>query len=666
MKRKIHTILCCVIVGVLALTGCGSNSGSRNSYQIKSSTVTGTVESIDDDKITVSLSSGNMPGGIPGGQTPPEMPGQSSEEASQDDGSGQTDQQTPPEMPGQSSEEASQDGGTGQTDQQTPPEMPEQSSEEASQDGSTGQTDQQALPEKPEGENTDQQESEQSDSEKENDSSTKLVLTIDDVSVLQDKDEKSVDIADIKEGDQLTITFDDNGEVTKIIVGESGMQGGLGGQSQGAPEEYDSVNTYTEDTTIEGEEITSTGKDENAALVQNKATVTLNKVTVNRSNDESTGGDSASFYGVGAAVLTTEGTTAVKNSKITTDAEGGAGIFAYGSDSKAYVSDTTITTKKGTSGGIHVAGGGTLYAWNNTVETDGGSSAAIRSDRGGGTMVIDGGSYTSNGSGSPAVYCTADISVNDAKLTATNSEGICIEGKNSLRLYDCDLTSSQTENEQNDNIWNLIVYQSMSGDAEEGEGTLIVDGGSITAKEGGIFYTTNTQSVITVSDVEINYPEQTDYFLRCTGNSNQRGWGSAGSNGADCTFTADNQQMQGDIIYDSISDLDFYMVNGSKLTGAFLDDESCAGDGGDGKCNVVIDKKSTWVVTADSTVTSLSCAGKIVDADGKTVTVKATDGTVYVKGTSAYSVTVSSYSQKADTSGANKTGSFSDYEVDKI
>ena len=641
MKRKIHTILCCVIVGVLALTGCGSNSGSRNSYQIKSSTVTGTVESIDDDKITVSLSSGNMPGGMPGGQTPPEMPGQSSEEASQD-------------------------GGTGQTDQQTPPEMPGQSSEEASQDGSTGQTDQQAPPEKPEGENTDQQESEQSDSEKENDSSTKLVLTIDDVSVLQDKDEKSVDIADIKEGDQLTITFDDNGEVTKIIVGESGMQGGLGGQNQGAPEEYDSVNTYTQDTTVEGEKITSTGKDESAALVQNQATVTFNKVTVDRSNDESTGGDSASFYGVGAAVLTTEGTTAVKNSKITTDAEGGAGVFAYGSDSKAYVSDTTITTKQGTSGGIHVAGGGTLYAWNNTVETDGGSSAAIRSDRGGGTMVIDGGSYTSNGNGSPAVYCTADISVNDAKLTATNSEGICIEGKNSLRLYDCDLTSSQTENEQNDNIWNLIVYQSMSGDAEEGEGTLIVDGGSITAKEGGIFYTTNTQSVITVSDVEINYPKETDYFLRCTGNSNQRGWGSTGSNGADCTFTADNQQMQGDIIYDSISDLDFYMVNGSKLTGAFIDDESCAGDGGDGTCNVVIDNQSTWVVTADSAVTSLAAEGKIVDSEGKTVTIKGTDGTVYVKGNSKYTVTTEKYTEKADTSGAQETGSFSDYEVDKI
>ena len=639
MRRKLNTIICAVIVGVLILTGCGSSTGSSNSYQIKSGTLTGTVESVKDNEITVTLSSGSMPGGMsggmPGGQTPPDMPGQSDQEESDSGSSDMEEQQTPPEKPeGENS------------DSQTPPEKPDTGS-----DTNAGSEEQQQTP----GGSGEQQ-----------NSSVKLVLTVTDTDILVDSDEKNVDLADIKEGDQLTITIDDNGEITKILVGESGQQGGPSGQSQGAPEDYDSVNTYTEDTTIEGEEITSTGKDESATLTQNQATVTLNKVTVNRSNDESTGGDSASFYGVGAAVLTTDGTTVVKNSKITTDAAGGAGVFSYGKNSKSYVSDTTIKTSQGTSGGIHVAGGGTLYAWDNTVETDGGSSAAIRSDRGGGTMVIDGGSYTSNGNGSPAVYCTADISVNDAKLTATKSEGICIEGKNSLRLYDCDLTSSQTENEQNDNIWNLIVYQSMSGDAEEGEGTLIVDGGSITAKEGGIFYTTNTQSVITISDVDITYPEQTDYFLRCTGNSNQRGWGSTGSNGADCAFTADDQEMRGDVIYDSISDLDFYMVNGSKLTGAFIDDESCAGEGGNGSCNVVIDKESTWVVTSDSTVTSLSCAGKIVDADGKTVTVKGTDGTVYVKGSSKYTVTVGSYSEKADTSGANKTGSFSDYEVDKI
>ena len=38
--------------------------------------------------------------------------------------------------------------------------------------------------------------------------------------------------------------------------------------------------------------------------------------------DTSTGGDSSSFYGVGAVVLTTDGTVKVTNSTIATDADG--------------------------------------------------------------------------------------------------------------------------------------------------------------------------------------------------------------------------------------------------------------------------------------------------------------------------------------------------------
>ena len=151
----------------------------------------------------------------------------------------------------------------------------------------------------------------------------------------------------------------------------------------------------------------------------------------------------------------------VSGSEITTDAAGAAGVFAYG-DGTAYVSDTTITTQQDTSGGIHVAGGGTLYAWNVNAETSGESSAAIRSDRGGGTIVAEGGTYTSNGVGSPAIYSTADIAVSDAQLTANGSEAVCIEGLNSIHLFNSDLTGNMADDEQNDCTWNVILYQSMS------------------------------------------------------------------------------------------------------------------------------------------------------------------------------------------------------------
>lgn len=394
------------------------------------------------------------------------------------------------------------------------------------------------------------------------------------------------------------------------------------------------------------------------------AVVSLTDITVDRTSSDSQGGDNSSFYGVGAAILTTDGTSYISGAKITTDAAGAAGIFAYG-DGITYVSDTTITTQKDTAGGIHAAGGGTLYAWDLTVETNGESSAAIRSDRGGGTMVVDGGSYTSNGTGSPAIYSTADITVNGAQLTANNSEAVCIEGLNSLHLYDSDLTGSMTDLDQNDCTWNVILYQSMSGDSEVGNSTFEMVGGSLTAEHGGMFYTTNTESTFVLSDVDISYASDSTFFLRCMGNNNARGWGESGSNGADCNFTAISQEMEGDIIWDSIRQLDFYLTDGSTLRGAVTEDDTYAGDGGDGYANLYIGEGCTWTVTGDSTLTELQNAGTIVDENGDTVTIQGSDGTVYVEGTGSYTIAVESYKESVDLTGASEASAWADYEVEK-
>ena len=475
---------------------------------------------------------------------------------------------------------------------------------------------------------------------------------------------EEITLDDIKEGDVVAITLDDDGNAATITVQSmGGGQGGPGGQASGV-DSYDVANEYSSDETVSDTTLESTGTDENAALVSNGAEVTFSNDAISRTSSDSQGGDNSSFYGVGAAVLATDGTAYVKGSTVTTDSKGGAGLFAYG-DGTVYVADTDITTQQDTSGGIHAAGGGKLYAWDLNVETKGESSAAIRSDRGGGTMVVDGGTYTSNGVGSPAVYCTADIAVNNAELTANGSEAVCIEGLNSLRLYNSNLTGNMSDDEQNDTTWTVILYQSMSGDSEVGNSTFQMDGGTITSKNGGLFYTTNTECTITLKDVDITYNDDNEFFLQCTGNNNQRGWGQSGANGSDCNFTADSQDMKGNVIWDSISDLDFYMTNGSTLEGAFVNDESNAGNGGDGYCNVVIDKDSTWTVTGDSIITSLSNAGTITDADGKTVSIVGTDGTTYVEGDSDYTITVGSYQDSADTSASTTVDDWSNYEIER-
>jgi len=583
-------------------------------------------------------------------QTPPELP----------DGQASTgNSQTPPELP---------DGQAPTGNSQTPPELPDGQAPTGDSQAPTdnGQT----PPDLPNG----QGRGEMNIADLFTASDETATYTIDE-SVLD-----GITLEEITEGMILTITLNEDGSVANVAeasfkdghggpdgmggpngMGQPGGMGGPGG-SDASSIDYSAVTTYSEDTQTSGETYTSTGTDENVVLVDNGAEVTIDNATVTRTSSDSSGGDNASFYGVGAALLAKDGTLYVEDSNITTDAAGGAGVFAYG-DGTAYVEDTTINTNQNASGGIHVAGGGTLYAWDLDVTTNGGSAAAIRSDRGGGTMVVEGGSYTSNGSGSPAVYTTADITIEDADLTATGSEAVCIEGLNTLRLFDCDLTGNMPDDDQNDITWDVIVYQSMSGDSEIGTGNFSMVGGTLTSKNGGLFYTTNTSSEILLSDVDINYSEDNDFFLQVTGNTNKRGWGSAGANGAQCIFTGDSQDVSGKIVYDSISTLDFYLTNGSTLTGYFVDDETWAGNGGDGYCNVYVSADSVWTVTEDCTIDALYAAGKIVDAEGNNVTVKSEDGTVYVQGNSGITVTVSSYSTEDKSADALQTPSYSNFEV---
>lgn len=656
MRYKKCKLVCGLMVCALmmtSVTACGTNTTESSTEtestteantfaytdgteeELVSTTVMAKVDSVDGNKVTLSVGGGM--GAAPDGSAP---------EKPDDNGDSKGGDSNVPEKPDDSgdSNNASENNGSA-------PEKPSDDGQGAGEsDGNAQQTP---------GEMT--QES--------------VLLTINDESVIkvQDSDNNTTDgsLSDITEGTMLQITFDEEGNITEITVSQ-GMGGDMaGGQPGGQPggsasgvDSYDAVTEYAEDTEVDGESYSSTGTDENAILVSNGATATLKNITVDRTSSDSTGGDNSSFYGVGAAVLTTDGTTYLKNADITTNAAGGAGVFAY-EDGTVYIADSDISTEKDTSGGIHAAGGGTLYAWDLNVETDGESSAAIRSDRGGGTMVVDGGTYTSNGTGSPAVYCTADIAVNNATLTANGSEAICMEGLNTIHLFNCDITGDMQDLSQNDTTWTIIVYQSMSGDSEVGNSTMQIVGGSLTSKNGGLIYTTNTEANILLSDVDITYSDDSEFFLMCTGNTNERGWGTAGANCSDCTFTADDQDMEGAVIWDSISDLDFYMTNGSTLTGYFVDDETYAGNGGDGYCSVYISDDSTWMVTGDSEITNLYNEGTIVDADGKTVSIVGTDGTVYVEGTSSYTITVEKYSDSADFSGAAEADSWTNHAVAK-
>lgn len=402
---------------------------------------------------------------------------------------------------------------------------------------------------------------------------------------------------DIVLGAVLEITFDAEGNATAITVKNLNAGNGFGGSSEVT--NGTAANTIDKDTTKEAETYVSFGDDENALRIDG-ATVLLKDILIEKNGGASSNTENGDFYGQNAGLLALNGAqVTIQNATVTTNAVNGNGVFSYGEGTRVTISDSTIRTTMNNSGGIQTTGGGTMIAANLDVETQGNSAAAIRSDRGGGTVTVDGGSYMTNGTGSPAIYCTADITVANATLRANASEGVVVEGKNSVSLTDCEVTGNMDNTYNGDseeNIHCIMIYQSMSGDAAVGEAYFSAEGGSITSLAGDMFYVTNTDCEINLKDVAFSLANEV--FLRVEGNSSSRGWGTAGANGGDVALTADAQTFEGNILVDEISSLNLTMKNKTSYTGAINPD----GEGG--TVEVTLDGKSTWTLTADSYVTS--------------------------------------------------------------
>ena len=408
--------------------------------------------------------------------------------------------------------------------------------------------------------------------------------------------------------------------------GQGGPGGAPGGNSS-SDIDYSGAAEITSADTQSGQTYTSTTSDESALLISTDAEVTITDPTVAKSGD-SDGGDSCNFYGLNAAVLVKDGSTAtITGGKITSDASGANGVFCYGGNggqngadgdgTTVIIRDTTIVTTGSGSGGIMTTGGGTTYAYDLDVTTSGQSSAAIRTDRGGGRVYVDGGTYTSNGLGSPAIYSTAEIHVANAALVSNLSEGVCIEGLNSIELTDCDLTANNTKCNGNATFLDsIMIYQSMSGDAASGTSSFTMTGGSLTSRNGHVFHVTNTSAVITLSGVTITNEDSDNILLSVCDD----GW-SGGSNVA--ALNASAQKLSGAIKVGDNSTLTLSLTNGSSFEG-YIDGQITNASGTTvstevGTISVTLDSTSTWTLTGDSYVTEFNGDASNVISSGYTL-----------------------------------------------
>jgi hypothetical protein len=327
----------------------------------------------------------------------------------------------------------------------------------------------------------------------------------------------------------------------------------------------------------------------------------LTNATITTSGNPSSQ-DSSSFYGLNAAVLAADGGTIdLSDSTVTTTGTGANGVFATGDGSAVNLSNVTIQASADGAHAVMATAGGTMTLSNVDMTTAGGSSSAIATDRGGGTITVSGGTVTASGMNSAGLYSTGDIAVTDGTFNITGAEAAVIEGANSITLTDTDLTSTKSGK------WGVMIYQSMSGDAEGTQGTYTMTGGSLTytATDGPLFYVTNSTGIITLKGVSLTAASGT-LINAAAGN-----WGNSGSNGGTVVLTTDGQVLTGNLVADSISPITATLQNGSSLTGAVNAENTAEA------VSLSLDATTKWTVTADSHLTVLTDAAGI---SGSTIT----------------------------------------------
>ena len=427
-----------------------------------------------------------------------------------------------------------------------------------------------------------------------------------------------------------------------------GMQGGADTMSFDYRGSYaGAIAADGEDISSDGESFTATEADQNAALVQNGGTLTLENALLQKSGDD-TDGDRCNFYGVNSILTAVgEGSSAtVSNSSLTATSAGSNGIFAT-DGATVTVSDTSIDTTADNSRGLDATYGGVITADNVDITTAGDHCAGIATDRGGGTITAVDSTVSTQGSGSPILYSTGDIEVENLTGTASGSQIAGMEGLNTICIENSTLTSSITGKTASDPIANgIIIYQSTSGDAEATTGstaTFTAKNSTLSSaiQSGSMFYLTNTSANITLQNTELDFDSSQATLITACGNDSNN-WGQAGSNGATVKVKAINQTLEGDIVADTISSINLTLTKGSTWTGsAIIQDNDSATTTTESPISITVGKKSSWIVTGDCTVSNLTVknGGTIKDSDGQTVTIVANGKTV-VEGTGNVTITV--------------------------
>lgn len=434
-----------------------------------------------------------------------------------------------------------------------------------------------------------------------------ITVTDDTVYTIEDgQDAKKGSFKDITEKCMLQVTLRDDRATAASITIQQGMPG---------PGDGDDAKDVglSGAKTIDGKKVSSSDRsfssssaDENTVLVTGQGNLHMAGAVLTKSGD-TTNTDNSNFYGTNAALAVEQASTAkLTNVSITSTGEGSNAIFATGEGSSVSADNVKIHTSGDSSRGLDATYDGKIDASGVEITTEGKHSAALATDRGEGTLTVNGAVLSTAGEGSPCIYSTGTISVRNSTGTASGAQTLVVEGKNSIDLTECKLKGAGPNG--------LMLYQSTSGDAQDGTAVFrAADSRLSTTSTGPMIYVTNTDADVTLDNTTLSFPG--DILIQAAGNETDN-WGVPGQNGGTLALTSIHQELEGDVICDGISTVSLYLSEDSQFTGA-IDTEHTGKE-----TSLQLDDSSTWYVTADSYLTTLSNTQKTcgnIQSNGHTV-----------------------------------------------
>ena len=407
---------------------------------------------------------------------------------------------------------------------------------------------------------------------------------------------------------------------------------------------YSSYSATSTNTNLSSQTISCTTSGQSAVYITSSG-ITIEDSTITKSGDYSGDTEDSEFYGLNAAVLVQGGSATIKGGSISTSAKV-SNVLVATNGGTVTISDTTIkSTGSSSARGLHATYGGEITATNVTISSTGGSCATLATDRGEGTVSCTGCTLSTGGAGSPLIYSTGDITVSGTTGTASAAQAVVVEGKNSATIQSSSNLKCTGDGNGRDDECGILIYQSMSGDADTGTSTFTCESSTIEIlstssvySSAPFFYVTNTDANINIKNCTLKFGSG-QFLLADEGD-----WGTSGSNGGTVTKTLTNQEIEGDIVVGSSSSLTLTLVN-SSIKGTINSAKTAS------KLDITLDADSTITLTGNSYYTSLTNA----DSDNSNIVTGSYTMTTY-EGTSSSGTSSSGSTSSASNPSSSSSG----------